>query len=648
MRRNSARTLRAGLLCALLAAGACIRDSRNLNAARETPARNPSAVTSSSWGLCRLLGPGNRNPGVYGSDLGFTAPQPGAEGALAVLFGDTWAEPVDGCRVPVSRSDDLLASLPAARPDSLRAGAPSGDAAAACKQLSYELADEQQPTSWARIRLFPNPIAWTEDSQFDMGEMRTPVAAFSSGEKLFAIFLRSDPAYCDRSTECPYDMLCSSDPAPSGAKLGMCAPQAIDGAAVGAPPPYCRSAEDCAAGVECLPAERGVCLARRPFTLRTERGPVAPRWYSDDPRRGLAFTMYLAAVVSPDRPSDFAVVQRFATHRFVNVAARAVAHFDPDDPDKNDYRPGTHTLLVWGRPSFFATGGAQTLPYLMYQPLDALRGEPDQMQWRPRFFAGYADDGKPRWSEHESEAQPIYGADATVTMSEAGPRIRWAEPEFDYVNQMSLSWVAPLSRWVMLYGGDLPAFLLLDPHTADTPDAVHLQPSPGAIHMRTAPHPWGRARGDRPAHEGWTSPQPVLTRRAAAPYLACGDGGPEELPGCVEDPGPHGPLDMLTALAELPRGEFTRVADRCIAGELKMAVQNELSGNPIGRLYAPNIIEEWTEDISSELPDLAQGGRAVELYWNVSTWNPYQVVLFKTQLRARNGGPSRPRSERTR
>jgi hypothetical protein len=99
---------------------------------------------------------------------------------------------------------------------------------------------------------------------------------------------------------------------------------------------------------------------------------------------------------------------------------------------------------------------------------------------------------------------------------------------------------------------------------------------------------------------------------------------------------------MLAALAELPRGEFARVADRCIAGELKMAVQNELSGDPIGRLYAPNIIEEWTEDVSSKLPDLAQGEHAVELYWNVSTWNPYQVVLFKTQLRARDGGPPLP------
>jgi hypothetical protein len=345
--------------------------------------------------------------------------------------------------------------------------------------------------------------------------------------------------------------------------------------------------------------------------------------------------MYVAAAVWPERPADFAVVQRFVTHRFVNVTARAIAHFDPDDPSKNDYRPGKHTLLVWGRPSFFGRGGAQSLPFLFYQPLADLRGEPERIEWRPRFFAGFGPDQKPRWSEHESDAQPIYGADAIVTETAKGPRVRWAEPEFDYVNQMSVSYLPALGRWVMLYGGDLPAFLLADPHTGETPDPTHLQPAPGAIHLRTAPHPWGRARGDRPQSEGWSSPQPVLTRALAAPYLACGRGGRNELPGCIDEGDPHGPLDMLASLAELPRGQFARVADGCIRGELQMAVQSELSGNSIGRLYAPNIIEPWTEDVSAQVPGLPPGERAVEIYWNASTWNPYQVVLFKTQLRAR-------------
>jgi hypothetical protein len=61
-----------------------------------------------------------------------------------------------------------------------------------------------------------------------------------------------------------------------------------------------------------------------------------------------------------------------------------------------------------------------------------------------------------------------------------------------------------------------------------------------------------------------------------------------------------------------------------------MAAQHILSGNPIGRLYGANIIDEWTADVTREA-----GEPAAEIYWNVSTWNPYRVALFKTELRVR-------------
>jgi hypothetical protein len=51
------------------------------------------------------------------------------------------------------------------------------------------------------------------------------------------------------------------------------------------------------------------------------------------------------------------------TNKFTNVTARTVSYFDPDDPSKNDYRPGEHTLLIWGRASFAEKGGAQALPF---------------------------------------------------------------------------------------------------------------------------------------------------------------------------------------------------------------------------------------------------------------------------------------------
>ena len=52
-------------------------------------------------------------------------------------------------------------------------------------------------------------------------------------------------------------------------------------------------------------------------------------------------------------------------------------------------------------------------------------------------------------------------------------------------------------------------------------------------------------------------------------------------------------------------------------------------------MYGAAIIESWTQDVSNSLPDLAAGDRAVELYWNVSTWNPYQVVLVKSRIAER-------------
>jgi hypothetical protein len=382
---------------------------------------------------------------------------------------------------------------------------------------------------------------------------------------------------------------------------------------------------------------RGVCLTTKPFALNTPHGALVPTWYRDDPRRGIARVLYVAAAIWPDRPADYAVLARFATNRFQNLAARTVAHFDPDHPEHNDYRPGYHTLLMWGRPAFVEKEGAQSLPFLLYQPLADLRGDPDAIRWRPRFFAGYDSAGNPRWSEHESDAQPIYGGEATL-VDDHGPKLKWSEPEFDYVNQMTVSWVSPLARWIMLYGGDAPAFGVLDPQTGRARDPVHLQPAAGAIHMRAAAHPWGRGRRGAPEAEAWSSAEPVLTRSLAAPYLACGAGESIDLPGCVKDGDPHTGFGLLAALAGMATktspGRFLDAAGSCIAGQFAYAAQSELAGNPIGRLYGPNILEEWTEDVT-EQTQRSRGERAVELYWNVSTWNPYQVVLFKTLLRRR-------------
>ncbi len=66
-----------------------------------------------------------------------------------------------------------------------------------------------------------------------------------------------------------------------------------------------------------------------------------------------------------------------------------------------------------------------------------------------------------------------------------------------------------------------------------------------------------------------------------------------------------------------------------------MRAQTDLSGNKIGRLYGANVIEEWTRDRTAETSGLPEGEHVADVYWNVSTWSPYQVVLFETELRGR-------------
>lgn len=41
-----------------------------------------------------------------------------------------------------------------------------------------------------------------------------------------------------------------------------------------------------------------------------------------------------------------------------------------------------------------------------------------------------------------------------------------------------------------------------------------------------------------------------------------------------------------------------------------------------GFLYGVNIIEQWTRP----------AGSGVDLIWNVSTWDPYRVVLLRTRI----------------
>ena len=563
-----------------------------------------------------------------------------------MLFGDTWFAPVQGCQYPGDSNNDLQGTLPARRPARFQPGPPelpAEQATPSCDLLEYGFEDERDVTSWQRTRLFKRGSPRRPEDSIDLGGLRTPIAAFSDGERMLALFERFDPAQCSTSAECPSGMQCSTDPGYKGTPLGAC--ERLVKLTPDPPPDHCRDDADCVRFTKCKPAEQGVCLASAPFEIDTPNGRVSPSWYRDDPKQAVANLIYVAAAIWPDHPGDYTTIASFATNRFQNAAVRTIAYFDPKHPENADYRPGYHTLLMWGRQSYVTSEGNQALPFLLYVPLDELRGAPEQAVWKPRFFAGYDDDGNPAWSEHESDARPIYGAHDSDVQAQ-GNQLQWAEPESDLVAQLSLSWVAPLSRWVMLYGGDMPAFMVIEARSGKAYKQVNLPWSAGSIHMRSAPHPWGPARltprrAGTPRQAlgpGWSSAEPLLSRETIAPYMGCSSTDPGTPPGCRPPSDQSRTAKLLGALASAvsaPKtGPFSDVAGSCINGELSLWAQDHLSGDTIGRLYAPNIIDEWTQEVTDDA-QRARSQRSAEIYWNVSTWIPYQVVLVKSRLTAR-------------
>jgi hypothetical protein len=156
---------------------------------------------------------------------------------------------------------------------------------------------------------------------------------------------------------------------------------------------------------------------------------------------------------------------------------------------------------------------------------------------------------------------------------------------------MSLSWIEPLTKWVMLYGGgmiNLPGPVLarcgvLEFFTRSECNDVVI--GTGAIRMRTADDPWGP----------WSPPQDVLVAGdpdKSPPELQYGPGGMLRHPDCTQkNCAPHTNWDGVN-----PR-EY-------------------------GFLYGVNIIEQWTRP----------AGEGVDIIWNASTWDPYRVILLRTRI----------------
>lgn len=532
-----------------------------------------------TWPLCELVGPSTGQPGVYGTDLGFTfvhgfpAPGGATDERLVFLFGDTWFEADSLCRDPPPREDDVQATL---RLDALPRYAPGppveGLGKARCPRLDFGPSAAVPP-----LRLFEG------EERLPLGYIRTPLAGWSNGERVYALFGTGELARCRDDDDCAEGLECSRG------QLGTCgAPPCPPGGPCPQPPLFadtlpeapCRlESADCATRFEphlvCLPLSEpaGLCV-----------DPTNSLWLTDqrtprDPRTMVTLDHHVA-VEDLGKRGEYHSVQRLTTRKLLNPSARTVAAFDPSDPARNDYRSGHDTLLVWGRPAFVSLDGTEAWVYLLYNKLQPLSS--GLSPWRPFYYAGLSPEGTPAWNEDPSQAQPLYRG------------------EFDLVAQFSMSWVEPLRKWVMLYSGDLPAFFTAGGVLA------HPQPVKGAVFLRHADHPWGAASDGSTASGGWSEPLAVVAPAQVAGFLACEGPGAER--GCAQGD-PYRPGDFF----------LSRALDR----DCRAPGERWDRGN----LYGVNIIDVMTQPVEP-----SAGNCAAEIYWNVSTWNPYRVLLMKSRI----------------
>lgn len=595
-------------------------------------------MVGKSWELCTWLGPSSHRKGIFGTDLGYEAPLPAANpdsaDQLLLLFGDTYARAAEDCQYPRLEQDDLAARIPRERPASLTPGAPEkkDESSAACDSLKYSFEDPKEPTGWRPLRIFPDAMDNNPDRALDSGLNRTPVTAWGDGTHSFAIFYRGQMPRCNADAECPEGSSCSNDPSYNYPHLGGCTP--ISSFSSDAVPEPCRNNDDCTGPSTCSDLDAGYCIAHEPFQLSRDGQELTPQWYKSDPRDGLFRSMIIASAHWPDQPESYAIGAGYNTNKFVNVTARTVKHFDPAHPEDNDYTPGNETLLLWGRQGFVGHDRYQTLPFLLYQSLTDFIDDAGQIHWAPHYFAGYDPKGNPTWSDNEVDAKPIYGVDENLVQDADGKwKWTWHSPEFDYVNQMTVSYVEPLQRWIMLYGGEVTHEL--DPGRDGLPARTYPQSMPGAMYLRAARHPWGRATAATKVSDGYGPPRPVLTTQTVAKHLACGEEEPSI--GACNSKLPQQQSDVIdsvgSAVSDFSFSDILEATAKCSAGG--EVIDSQFSGfDEAGHLYGAAIIESWTQDVSDSLPDLQRGDRAVELYWNISTWNPYQALLVKTQLRA--------------
>jgi hypothetical protein len=405
-----------------------------------------------------------------------------------------------------------------------------------------------------------------------LGFGQAPMAAFSDGENVFATFGRLELTRCGETMMPPASQCATDDKFVCSKHLGECVP-----AYNGVVPALCDidKKEGCFSGQNCKPISAPVCIDTTSSQYDgTRDGEIAAVVEYTD-----------IGMQRPNEPGVFDEVLAWPTSKFLNMTARTVERFDFKGEDV-DYAPGHGALLVWGRPRFAAEGGREAQLYLMAHELPMQVDDKGALVFEPHYFTGVdAKTGEPQWSALQSAAKPL-AMDGIVN----------GDPHeaLHIVNQSTVSWLgAPINKWVMMYGGSLSNFLLFDPVKANDVCAS------GSIVMRFADHPWGP----------WSPPVPHLIA-----------GSPKQ-DGDLYGPGGY----LYSAQCEDSEAATCVRADATISKDNNQfpACTAGLILWDNGRLYGPNIIDAYTTPNDD-------GG--MDMLWNVSTWNPYSVLLVKSKL----------------
>jgi hypothetical protein len=522
---------------------------------------------------------GQSNIGFYGTDLGLTL---SVGNQLRILFGDSWADTTGKAMTsPAGSSIDLADDAQGWIDLNLL---PNGNAVDGFV-ATHPPAPGDYPWHAAGppITFQLNPLLTADPmtvydggvtgAVLNMGVGRTPETAFSNGAAVaFALFQRGVIQLCSAGS-CAAPFACD-------AQMGVCsdtlAPDNAIPCQMGKQVPAVCTPPGVTATCVAAPGG-GVC---EDLTSSMNDGSADGRQLSIVYQNRVAN----ADLVIPEHWYS----QVWTTNKFAITTARTVNNFDPNNLLVTDYttanglNPIGSKVFLWGRSS--VVGERTTTPqrdaelYFAYVSIP-IYSPTASFAWAPQYFTGTDASGNPKFSPDQSKAVPLNLSGTPKASSEI----------YDVVNQTTVSYIPNMKKWVMFYGGDLYPSLLTF-FGGPNGNTAHSAPD-FAIHARFATNPWGP----------WSAPVQVFS--------------------------PGNPLAPAAGTAYAPLGTIHNIL--CTPATSPPCVPSEVGwqtkGFQYGFLYGANIIEQWTEPRGLLNQD-------ADIYWNVSTWDPYETILMRTRI----------------